>query len=111
MVRIRLKFINDGKPFEIGTWTTEKHERALELLLKNTKDVSEEERTKEFKYYVIYVALKEVDKNLDFATIKNLHVENVADLFNLIYNAGKLDIIVEDSVDGDAPKKSIGKKN
>ena len=112
MMKIKLPFVNNNKPFEITTWTTSKHERALELLLKNTENLTDEERTKEFKYYVIYVALKEVDESVKFEDIKNLHVENIADLFNLIYNAGKLKIEVEEDFrEGDKPPKSNGKKS
>jgi len=112
MVKIKLPFINNGKPFTIGVWTTEKHEKALTLMLNDLKNASDEQRTKEFKYYVILVGLQEIEPKLTIKQIKNLHVEDIADLFNVIYNAGKIGVIVEeDFQEGENPPKSTGKKS
>ena len=46
----------------------------------------------EFRYYVIYIGLKEIDSSVEFAKVHSLHVENVIELFNIIYNEGKVDI-------------------
>lgn len=111
MVKIKLPFVNNGKPFEVGIWTTEKHEKALTMMLNDLKNATDEERTKQFKYYVILIGLQEVDSKVTLKQVKNLHVENIADLFNLIYNAGKLEIFEEDFREGENPPKSTGKKS
>ncbi len=103
MEKLNLKFVNKGKPFVVSKWTVEKHEEALALCLEATEELSKSERDKEFRYYVIYVGLKEVDANIDFEAVHILHPENVIDLFNIIYGEGKVDIFFR-------PKKSIKKK-
>lgn len=103
-MKLKLKFVNKGKPFEVSNWNVEKHEEALSLCIKNTDGMSKALQDAEFRYYVIYIGLKEIDNNVEFEKVHNLHPENVVELFNIIYGAGKIDIFFR-------PKKSMKKKN
>ena len=101
-MKLKLKFVNKGKPFEVSEWTVEKHEKTLEACIKSTEKMSKSQQDAEFRYYVIYAGLKEIDSSVEFETVRNLHPENIIELFNIIYNAGKVDIFFR-------PKKSIKK--
>lgn len=103
-MKIKLDFVNKGKPFEVSNWTVEKHEKALALCVKETENLSKKQQDQEFRYYVIYIGLKEIDDDCEFEKVHNLHPENVIELFNTIYGAGKVDIFFR-------PKKSMKKKN
>ena len=102
-MKLNLKFVNEGKPFEVSDWTVEKHEKALALCVKACEGLSKAEQDQEFRYYVIYIGLKEIDADTPFEKVHNLHVENVIELFNIIYTKGKVDIFFR-------PKKSIKTK-
>lgn len=112
--KYKLDFINEGKPFEITTWTAEKHENALDKLLKNTSKWSDEKRDKEFKYYVIYEGLLEIDPNCKMENIKKMNMDDLTALYYAIYYAGKKGILFREG-ENETPmkknKKSIGKKN
>lgn len=103
-MKLKLEFVNKGKPFEVSEWTVEKHEKALELCVKECKELPKTKQDQEFRYYVIYIGLREIDSDVPFEKVHKLHVENVIELFNIIYNAGKVDIFFR-------KKKSIKTKN
>jgi len=113
MVRYSLKFVNNGAPFEMPNWTPEKHELALSKLEKGTKGMSEEQKNSEFKYYVIYETLSNVDPNCKIDDIRNMHPLDLVELFKAVYNAGREGIYFRE---GSKPKKrkkqkSTGKTN
>lgn len=110
-VKYSLPFVNNGKPFDMPNWTVVKHKKALEDLNKNCKDMSQEEKDEEFQYYVIYETLKEIDENVDFDAIKQMHPEDHILLFNAVYSAGRTGILFREGVKKPIRKKSTGKKN
>ncbi len=92
-IKYNLKCVNNGAPFEIPDWTPKKHERALARLaaaqLENKW--SNVEANEQFKFYVIHETLLELDPTCKFEDFPR-HPQNVIDLFNAIYNAGREDI-------------------
>jgi hypothetical protein len=94
--KLKLKFVNEGKAFDIPLWTTEKHESALDKLVKATKGLSDEVKDKEFKFYIIHESLLEVDQNCKMEDVKKMHPIDTIDLFNVLYNAGRTGIWEED---------------
>lgn len=92
-MKLKLKFVNKGKPFELkNDWSVEKQEKVLELMVQNTVDMDDNQKDREFKYYVIYVGLSEIDSEIKMEEIRKLHPENIADLWTVIYTKGKVDI-------------------
>jgi hypothetical protein len=96
--KLSLEFINKGKAFEITNWTVTKHENALSKLAEyqKTHSLSEKQMNNEFKYFVIYETLVEVDSTVDIEAIRVMHPIDLVELFNLIYNAGKRGIYAKD---------------
>lgn len=90
--KLSLKFVNNKKPFEVKYWTVANQKNAFKRLTENSKDLSEEEKNIRFQQEVVYEKLKEFDENVKFEDIKNLHPDNLIELFELIYNAGKVDV-------------------
>lgn len=91
-----ISFVNKGEPFEIPTWTVTKHNNALsKLAADQTKYKWDNQKTTdEFKFYVIYETLSEIDTSGEctLEKIRNMHTTNVIELFNTIYLAGKEEI-------------------
>ena len=87
-----LKFVNKGKPFEIPIWTVDKHERAMAHLLQDHKTKSAAEQDSLLRSYIIYETLVEIDPDVELEKIQALHPENLVDMFNAVYLAGKKDI-------------------
>ena len=86
-----IDFVNKGKPFSIPNWTTERHESALAKLTEATKDLPPDKQDKEFKFYVIYEVLSQIDETGDCTIdkIREMHAMDTIELFNAIYNAGR----------------------
>jgi len=93
-----LEFVNKGKPFAIPNWTTAKHESALARLAADAKDMPEGMQDKEFKHYVIYETLSEIDETnkCTLEKIRNMHPVDLIDMFNAIYGAGRKGIYSKD---------------
>ena len=90
--KLSLKFVNDGKPFEVGPWTVQKHEDTMRMIATDMKDASSEEQERSFQFYVLLVGLREIDETVTMTDIKSLHPENVVELFTLVYLSGKVDV-------------------
>ena len=105
--KLSLPFVNDGKPFTVGNWTVEKHEKALQLMGEELGNLSPEETEKELKYYIVFVGLSELDDSVTIDIVRNLHVDNLIELFTIIYYKGKVDIFFQQS---DKKKGKKGKE-
>lgn len=90
--KFTLDFVNNGKEFAFPKWTILMHEAALENMITDSPNLTDEERDKLFRYYVLYESLKKLDDDVDFEEVKQLHPENLIVLFTAAYNAGKRDI-------------------
>jgi len=120
-MKYTVKCVNNGEPFDMPAWTIEKHEKALARLAADQKKEkwSEEKASSQFKYYVIYETMLELDPNCDFKELKNFlkHPITLTQLFNAVYEAGKENIYyVENFRKGRKTQKrkkskSTGKKN
>lgn len=110
MKQYSLKFINKGKAFSMPPWTIGKHKAALAQMNTECAGMSDEEKTDEFNFYVIYQTLKQIDSTVTIDNLRELHPENLVQLFTEVYNAGKSDIfLVQNPKKGKG--KSTGKKN
>lgn len=105
MKKYSLKFVNKGKPFIMPKWTTGKHKAALALMMKECEEMSNKDKNDKFNFYVIYQTLKQIDSDVDFQEIVDLHPEDLILLFNAVYNAGKEGIYFQE------PQKKRGKKS
>lgn len=96
--KFTIKFVNGGKPFVMPNWTPKKHEAALAKLdaaqQKNKWDDITADR--EFKYFVVYETLVEIDPDCDIENIRNMHPVTLIELFREVYNAGKENIYYQD---------------
>lgn len=115
--KLTISFVNKGDPFEVPNWTVERHESALSKLAKEQQEKkwNDKKASEEFKYYVIYETLSEIDESgmCTLEKIRNMHTNNVVELFNIIYLAGKENIYFREGQKTQNNKKpsSIGKKN
>jgi len=91
-----LKFVNDGKPFTMPPWSTEKHEAAIAHCLAECGDLPADKQDRELRFYVIYETLHELDDSVEVALIKSLHPEDLIELFNAVYNAGRSGILFQE---------------
>ena len=113
-----LKFVNNGNSFDVPNWSPEKHEAALAKLAADTKDMTDAEQEKQFKYYVVHETLSEIDETGDctLEKVKAMHPIDIIDMFKVVYNAGREGIYSADfrkELETRALRKlkSIGKKS
>ena len=92
-MKITLPFINNGEPFELPPWTVERHEKALNECLNNTKNMDPKKQDKELRFYVILTCLKEFDSSVTIKDIRTMHVDDMLELFDAIYLSGKRGIV------------------
>jgi len=95
-IKYHLDFVNDDKPFTVSNWTTKKHEDALDELVKNEKGKTPKELDKLFRFYVVLQTLREVDETVTIEQVKNIHVEDLVELFNAVYYEGKRGIVFQE---------------
>jgi len=95
----KLSIVNNGEPFDMPNWTPRKHENALAKLSAN-KELTDEERDNEFKYYVIHETLLEIDKEVTLDDVRHIHPKDLIDLFHAVYDAGKKGIYNPDFREG-----------
>lgn len=97
-IKYTLPFVNKGKPFEMPNWTPKKHENALANLAKYTKEhnLTDKDADNEFKYFVIFETLQDIDNSVMLDDIRNLHPLDLIDLFYAVYHAGRSGIIYTD---------------
>jgi len=95
--KLSLPFVNKGKPFTVSNWTVEKHEKTLSLMVEKNKSASAKELDALFRYYVVLVGLQDIDDSVTMEQVRSLHVENIMELFDAIYYAGKIDIFFHQS--------------
>lgn len=110
MKKYSLKFVNEGKAFVMPKWTVGKHKAALSHMMEECKDMTEDERTEQFNFYVIYQTLKQIDSDVELEDIKAMHPEDLILLFNDVYNAGREGIYFREGKKPKTTKKSTGKK-
>lgn len=96
MTKLKLKFVNNKKPFVLPNWTVKKHKTVLEQISKMPKTATEDDRDTEFQILCIYESLKEIDSDVDLEKIRVLHPATHIELFNVVYNEGKVDIYFRD---------------
>lgn len=95
-MKYKLKFVNDGKPFELKPWTVDKHEKLLSELAKYEKTDSESEYDRRFRLTMMLMSLREVDEKVKEDDLMGMHPDDFTALFSAIYHAGKKGIVDED---------------
>jgi hypothetical protein len=111
VIKYSLPFVKKGKAFVIPNWTVEKHEKAIAVALestKNKKELNETQKENELKYAIIYETLVEIDESVELDSIRKYftHPENLVEMFNVIYYAGKKDIYFHEALNQKSKKKS-----
>ena len=114
-IKYTLKFVNEGKEFEMPPWTVEKHEKAMVNAVKATKDkkMSNAEKESMVKYQIILIALQEIDASVTIEDIIEffVHPDNIIEFFNAVYYEGKKDIYFHQEEKPPKKKKGTTKKN
>jgi hypothetical protein len=93
MKRYSLEFVKNGEPFELPPWTVLLHEQALNNCLKETAGKDPMVQDKEFRFYVILESLHQVDEQVTMLDIRKMHVDDMLELFDAVYSAGKRGIL------------------
>lgn len=95
--KYQISFVNEGKPFDLGKWTVEKHKDVLKAMAKSEesdelvrdKKLSEEEKDDLFQDTLILRGLKDVDSKLKREDFKDMHPQDKKALFTAIYFTGR----------------------
>lgn len=113
-VKYTLKFVNNGKEFEIPIWTVAKHERAIvnAVARAKDKDLGEKEKEDILKFCIIWETLKEIDDKVTLEEISEffIHPDNIVEFFNAVYYEGKKDIYFHKVEKPPKEKKDTSKK-
>jgi hypothetical protein len=101
-MKYKIKQILNGKPFEIPAWTVEKHEKHMEEMIPyedklEEKTITQKEYDRTYRFKMILISLKEVDPTLTENKLRQIHPDNLVDLWIACYNSGKEDIVVNES--------------
>jgi hypothetical protein len=101
-MKYKLKFVLNGNPFEMPTWSVEKHEKLLELMIPYDEEVklktlSQKDYDKKYRCTMILLSLNDIDPKVKESDLQTLHPDDFIDLWIAAYNSGKQGITVKDS--------------
>jgi len=89
--KIKLSFVNDGKPFNIPHMTVKKQEELLEDMVEIEKKYKKDsdKYNRELNKYMIVRTLQNIDENVSLDDINNMHPNDYIVLFNMIWGSGR----------------------
>jgi agmatine/peptidylarginine deiminase len=96
-MKYTLPFVLEGKPFELGRWTTLKQEEVFKETTKYENDLNEKELDKKYREILILKGLHEVDPNVTGDDLKDMHPDDLLALFTAVYLQGKRGILAVDN--------------
>ena len=89
--KIKLSFVNDGKPFIVPHMTVKKQEELLEDMTELEKKYKEGtlEYNREVNKYMVLRILQNVDESVTLDNINNMHPDDYIKLFNMFWSGGR----------------------
>lgn len=105
-IKYKLKFVNEGKEFELPKMTVKMHEDALNLISKDKDKMHEDVYNASMTRYVVAVALNRVDASktpIQYVDlVGDMHPDDLLKLFGNIWASGR----TEDKSDRKFRKKN-----
>ena len=97
-----LKFVLEGKTFEMPTWTVDKHEKLLEEMIPfdeqlSTLKITQKEYERQYRLRMILTSLHAIDIKVSEKDLQELHPDDFIELWIACYNSGKRGIKSKDS--------------
>jgi hypothetical protein len=89
--KIKLSFMNDGKPFDIPHMTVKSQENLLEDMVGIEKEYKKdsEKYNREVNKHMVLRVLQGIDNSVSLDDINNMHPDDYLTLFNLIWSSGR----------------------
>jgi len=94
-----LKFVNEGKSFEMPLWTVAKHELLLEMMIPLDEKlrlnvIKQKDYDKMYRLQMILLSMHDVDLKVTENDLKSMHPDDFIDLWYAVFNSGKSGIEV-----------------
>jgi len=111
MDKLKLSYVNGGKPFKLPKMTMEKQEEVMEQMVKLEEKLEGEKFNREVNKFIMLKTLKEIDDSVTIDNINKMHPDDFIFLFGKIYDEGRE--LVSDATDFRKEKKTseVIKKN
>jgi len=89
--KIKLSFVNDGKPFTIPHMTVTAQENLLEDIVELEKkhEKDSEIYNRELNKCMVVRVLQGIDDSITVKDINNMHPDDYIRLFNMIWSSGR----------------------
>jgi len=89
--KIKLSFVNDGKPFNIPHMTVKKQEELLEDMVEIEKNYKNKPEiyNREVNKHMVKRALQTIDESVSLDDINNMHPDDYIKLFTMVWNSGR----------------------
>jgi hypothetical protein len=87
--KIKLSFVNDGKPFNLPAMTVKRQEELMEEMAKLEDKISEDQYNREINKILVLKTLQAVDDNITMEHINNMHPDDYIKLFSRIWTEGR----------------------
>lgn len=88
--KIKLSFVNGGKPFFVPHMTVKRQEELMESIIDIEKKYEDEKKkNQECNKVIVLKTLQVVDINVTMDDINNMHPEDFIFLFNNIWEVGR----------------------
>jgi len=88
--KIKLSFVNGGKPFDIPHMTVSRQEELMEKIVEVEKKYSDEKkRNQEINKYMVLKTLQLVNKDVNIEHINNMHPDDFVFVFQMVWDKGR----------------------
>ena len=104
MVEYSLKFVNDGKAFNMPEWTVKKHESLLEEMISydeklTAMKISQKEYDRIYRIKMILLSVNEIDSKVTEESLSTMHPDDFIELWIAVYTSGRKGISRKESLD------------
>jgi hypothetical protein len=87
--KIKLSFVNNGKPFVIPHMTVKRQEEMMEEMVKLEKKLDGDKFNREMNKVLVLKTLQIIDKDVTKENIDNMHPDDYIELFTMIWDKGR----------------------
>ena len=89
--KLKLSFVNGGKPFATPHMTVKRQEELLEDIIDIEKKYKKnsDKYNREINKYMVMRVLKNIDDSITIDDINNMHPDDYVLLFDKIWNSGR----------------------
>ncbi len=87
--KIKLSYINGGKPFDLPKMTMKRQEAIMEKMVELEDTYTGDKLNREVNKYILLKTLEQIDDKMTMAVIDEMHPDDFMQVFSKLYGTGR----------------------